>query len=993
MKSFQLCPVPTLSAGAVLHGFDVIRVEQIPDIGVTAYEMEHKITGAKVLHLHSNDTENLYAIGFRTPPFDSTGVPHILEHSVLAGSERYPLKDAFNELLKGTLQTFINAFTYPDKTLYPVASQIKADYYNLARVYTDLVLRPRLLKETFLQEGHHLEFVKPDDVESDLTVSGVVFNEMKGAYSSPDSLMYKIIQENLYPDTTYACDSGGNPDDIPSLTYEQFTAFHHRYYSPSNARIFLFGDIPTADHLAFLEEMLAGFARVEVDSQVLGQPRWRQPAAVRGYYPVGMNEELGKKTAVNIAWMMADNTDYEAATLLAIVSGLLVGNSASPLRKALIDSGLGEDLSPVTGIEPDLRQIAFAVGLRGTDAEAASAIESLIMGTLKKLAEEGFDRELIEGTLHQVEFHGKEIVRKTMPYGITLMSRAYHTWLYDSDPLVGLNFPQIIERVREQWKQNPALFQDIVRTWFLENPHRLLSVMEPSKTYQKEREDAFRKRMADLQSSLSREELETIRDRAASLVKYQSEPDTPEAAASLPRLKTADISREADYVPTEMKTIDGVSVLAHDIFTNGIAYLDFVFDVADVPEALQPFLPLLGKLMTNMGAAGFSYEDMAKRITLKTGGLSFSTSCGIAADGSGGWQKMIVSVKSLYRNLGDTVGIMTDVLTKADFSNEARMKDLLVEKKNRLHAAVVPSGHLFAKMVAGAGISTPAYRDEQWHGRTQLRFLTAMASSLGEEKENILEKIGSLYRTVIGRKRLIINMTADPEGMAGLSAALPNLLNALPEGGIGKAAYPSLSPVCVGISVPAEVSYVAEVMNAPTYKDRQAPYLLVLAKYLSNNFLYKRVRVQGGAYGGMSLYDPLSGLFSFLSYRDPRIAETLRVYDEAKTFLDGGTISAEEIEKAVIGTIGSLDRPMDPYGRGHIALIRHLAGLTDTFRRGLRKNILDATSRDILGAASCVLSPGVVTGRTARAVLASEENLLKANRELEDKLNIELLAD
>ena len=407
MKSFPSCPAPTLNAGAIHHGFEVIRVEEIPDIGVTAYEMEHKITGAKVLHLHSNDTENLYAIGFRTPPLDSTGVPHILEHSVLAGSERYPLKDAFNELLKGTLQTFINAFTYPDKTLYPIASQIKADFYNLARVYTDLVLRPRLLKETFLQEGHHLEFAKPEDINSDLTVSGVVFNEMKGAYSSPDSLMYKAIQENLYPDTTYACDSGGNPDDIPSLTYEQFAGFHHRYYSPSNARIFLFGDIPTMDHLVFLEEMLSGFPRVNVDSQVLDQPRWQQPASVRGYYPVGMNDGLEKKTAVNLAWMMADNTDYETATLLTIVSGLLIGNSASPLRKVLIDSGLGEDLSPVTGIEHDLRQIAFAVGLRGTEADKAPEIESLVMGTLKKLADEGFDRELIEGTLHQVEFHGK----------------------------------------------------------------------------------------------------------------------------------------------------------------------------------------------------------------------------------------------------------------------------------------------------------------------------------------------------------------------------------------------------------------------------------------------------------------------------------------------------------------------------------------------------------------------------------------------------------
>jgi len=993
MKSFPSCPHPTLTAGQVRHGFEVLRVETIPDICVTAYEMTHVATGAKILHLHSRDPENLYAIGFRTPPFDSTGVPHILEHSVLAGSERYPVKDAFNELLKGTLQTFINAFTYPDKTLYPVASQIKTDFYNLARVYTDLVLRPRLLRETFLQEGHHLEFSRPGDMGSDLTISGVVFNEMKGAYSSPDSLMYKAIQENLYPDTTYACDSGGDPDVIASLTYDNFVAFHRLYYSPSNARIFLFGDIPTEEHLAFLEEMMAGFQRVTVVSSIKDQPRWQKPLTVRSFYPVGTSESLERKTAVNLAWMMADNTDFEAAMLLSIVSGLLVGHSASPLRKALIDSGYGEDLSPVTGIEHDLKQIAFMVGLRGTDADQVPKIESLIMDTLAELAQKGFDQDLVEGTLHQVEFHGKEIVRKTMPYGITLMGRVFHTWLYDSDPLAGLNFPRIIERVRRQWRENPALFKDVIRKWFLDNPHRLLSIMEPSNTYQKEREDAFRKRMSDLKSSLAEKDLKDILTQAEVLVKYQSEPDSPEVAASLPRLKVADISRDTDLVPTEETTIDGVPVLMHDIFTNGIAYLDIVLDVADVPDSLQPYLPLLGKLCTNMGAAGLSYEDMAKRIALKTGGLNFKLSCGAVTDGSGIWQKMIFSVKMLYRNIEDAAGIVMDVLTKADFSNENRIKDLLAEKKNRLLAAVVPSGHLFAKMVAGAGLSVPAYRDEQWHGRTQLRLMTQLASSFEKEKADVLQKIGLLYRTIVKKNRMMINMTADSEGIALISEALKGLLGALPEGDRGSAAYPSLSPVHVGISVPAEVSYVAEVLRAPVYADRRAPYLLVLAKHLSNNYLYKRIRVQGGAYGGMSVYDPLSGTFSFLSYRDPHIVETLRIYDEVRTLPRPEIIGDDEVEKAVIGTIGALDRPLDPNGRGQVALIRHLAGLTDAFRRDLRGRILDASVRDIRDAAVEFLAAGTASKQSARAVLSSEENLLKANGELAEKLNLERLAD
>ncbi|MEQ8213048.1 MAG: insulinase family protein, partial [Smithellaceae bacterium] len=333
------CPPPTLRTGEILHGFKILRVETLPAVRITAYEIEHEKTGARVLHLHSADRENLYAIGFRTPPADSTGLPHILEHSVLAGSEKYPLKDVFKELMRSTLQTFINAFTYPDKTVYPVASQIKSDFFNLARVYTDLVLHPRLLKETFSQEGHHLEFTAPDDLTSQLTISGIVYNEMKGAYSSPDSLMYKAIQENLYPQSVYAFDSGGDPDVIPTLTYDEFCKFHRAYYSPSNARFFIYGDIPTAEHLAFLEEMLAGFERVEVNSAIISQERFARPRTVRSTYPVEKNESLARKSSVNLAWMLSENTDYENSLILEIISGLLVGNPASPLRKALIDSG------------------------------------------------------------------------------------------------------------------------------------------------------------------------------------------------------------------------------------------------------------------------------------------------------------------------------------------------------------------------------------------------------------------------------------------------------------------------------------------------------------------------------------------------------------------------------------------------------------------------------------------------------------------------------
>jgi hypothetical protein len=988
MSEEPLCPPPALAAGDERFGFVVRRVEQIPEIRVTAYEIAHARTGAKLLHLHCRDRENLFSIGFRTPPRDSTGVPHILEHAVLAGSEHYPLKDVFNELLRGTLQTFLNAFTYPDKTIYPVASQEKTDFFNLARVYADLVLRPRLLRETFLQEGHHREFTPAGD----LTISGIVYNEMKGAYSSPEALMYKALQENLYPGTPYAFDSGGDPETIPALTYDQFRAFHRAFYSPTNARFFLYGDIPTEEHLAFLAEILAGFDRVPVDSRIALQERWSEPRVVHGLYPIDRDEKTERKTTVNVAWMTAQNTDVETAMLLTIVADLLVGSAAAPLRKALIDSGLGEDLSPVTGLERDLKQIAFAVGLRGTNPDKAPAIEALILATLRRTAETGFELDLIEGTLHQVEFHGREMVRGSYPYGIVLMGRAYHTWLYDGDPLTDMNFPRTISEIRRKWEKDPSLFQGIVRRWFLDNPHRLLSIMEPSRTVQEERERATRKRLADLAASLTEDQRSEIQREAEKLKAFQRAPDPPEAVATLPRLQIADISREIETIPTERLQIGGVPAMRHDLFTNGIAYLDLAFDLADVPEELQPLLPLLGKLTVQMGAAGLTYEAMAKRIALHTGGLSFNLTAGLTADGRRSWQRMIFSVKALYRNVDEAARLLGDILTAGDLADAARMRELLFEKRNGLHAAVIPSGHLFAQMAAAAALSLPSRRTEQWHGRTQLRFLADLADRLAERQPELVEKLLRLRRIVFARGRLFLNLTADGEGLDRLAAPVAGLVAALPAGHPPEST-PDLPrrSVFVGIAIPAQVSYVARVLPAPPYEDPLAPSLFVLSRQLSNGTLYRRIRVQGGAYGGSCRYEPVNGLFAFLSYRDPHLVETLAVYREAMEEASGEAVPQEEMEKAVIGAIAALDRPLDPAGKGYTALIRELSGLTDESRRRFRGGVLDITPEGLQEAARHYFRPALDGGSGGIAVCAAEEHLRKANEVLAEKLIMEKL--
>ncbi|MDM7986476.1 MAG: insulinase family protein [Smithella sp.] len=993
MREQSNFPEPTLKAGEALHGFEVRRVQTFPAIRVTAYEIEHQKTGAKVLHLHSFDRENLYAIGFRTPPYDSTGLPHILEHSVLSGSEKYPLKDVFKELMRSSMQTFINAFTYPDKTIYPVASQIKTDFFNLARVYTDLVLHPLLLRETFLQEGHHLEFSTPDDLESDLMISGIVYNEMKGAYSSADSLMYKVLQENIYPDSVYAFDSGGNPDEIPSLTYEQFCEFHRQYYSPSNARFFIYGDIATTEHLSFLEEMLAGFDRVEINSSIKSQQRFTGPRVIRSTYPISKDESAGHKTMVNIAWMLSENTNHETSLMLEIISTLLVGSAASPLRKALIDSGLGEDLTPVSGIEADLKQLMFCVGLRNAQSADAQKIETLIFDTLGSIASDGYDAQLIEGVLHQVEFHGKEIVRGSYPYSIALMGGIFQTWLYDGDPLIGLDFPKTIAMVRRRWAEDPQIFQKLTRQWFLDNPHRVLSIMEPDAGFNEKQEKSYRKKMADLKASLSSEELAQINAKAGALKEFQSRPDAPEATATLPRLKIEDIPKTTETIPTQHSFLGEFPVLEHDLFTNGIAYVDLAFDLADIPEELQIYLPLLGKIVTGMGAAGLTYEEMAKRIALKMGGFGYNLAAGFTANGDESWQKMIFSFKSLYRNLPEAITIISDVISRGDLDHEARMRDLISERKNNLQSAIVPSGHLFARMAAGAALTLPAYRDEQWHGRAQLKFVQTTAANFSSLKNDFREKLEELRRLLFNKNKLVINLTAEEQGLKTAREHLPEFLNQLPSRSTTVKMNTPFNPASVsaGISIPTQVSYVAYVLTTPPYTDPASPLLMLSAKELSNNYLYKHIRVQGGAYGGMSSFDSSLGLFSFLSYRDPHIAETLRVFKDAQEFYATKEISEEEMEKAIISTIGMIDKPSDPSSRGYTAMMRSFAGVDDDMRQKFRNDLLSATPRKLKNALSDYFSR---THRSASiAVYSAPEKLDEANKQLEEKLLIESLVE
>ena len=982
MSADHGCPPPTLKERDELHGFRITRVCEVPEIRATAYEAVHLATGAKFLHLHCDDRENLFTITFRTPPPDSTGVAHILEHSVLAGSEKYPVRDAFTELGKGSLKTFMNAFTASDFTCYPLASQVPADFYNLATVYTDLVFRPRLRRSTFMQEGHRLEV----DEEGTLAISGIVYNEMKGAYSTAETVARRLSLQGLFPDTPNGFESGGHPRQIPDLTYEAFREFHRRYYSASNSRLFFYGNLPTAGHLEFLARVLQGLTRVEVDSTVPAQPRWSAPRTLTEAYPAGADDPLEKRSTVNIAWMTAPVQEAEQQLILMVLEEALIGNAAAPLRKALIDSGLGEDLSPSSGFDNWYKQAPFVVGLRGTDAAQAEAIEELTLSTLRTIARDGLPPDLIEGAFHQVEFKGLEITRKPLLFPLMLLFRCLGTWLHEEDPLAPLRFPSLIGGLRERWRAEPDLFRQGVQRWLVDNPHRLRAVVVPDRELAAQSEAELKAKLAARRAKMSAQEVEEIRRTAAALLEEQRAGEDPAALASLPVLRVEDIPPQIEIVPTVESRRQGAVCFEHDLFSNGVAYCDLAFDVSDVPEDLQMYLPLLGGAITGMGAAGMDYEAFATRKAMVTGEVSAELRARGRIDGKGTAQFLALRGRALLRNVPEMVAILRQILVSGDLTDRARLHDILAEQRNETRAAVAPSGHTFAARAACAGLTLAAYRDEIWHGVTQVGFASGLLRRFEDDAENIRASLEKLRAHLFRRGRVTVNLTGDHRCLQALRAPVDALLAALPEGGAPVApSAPRLARTTAGIAIPGEVCYVARIVPVPAQPDPRAPLLFILASHLGQGVLYRKIRVEGGAYGGYAVYQTTGQLW-MLSYRDPNLEKTLQVYDEAVAEFLREDLDAETVRKDILSAISVLDRPLDAATRGYVQLERQLIGLTDDLRRQFRDGLLAADGASLRAVAREALQPAMRDA--TQAVCAPRARIEAANAELGERFEM-----
>lgn len=966
-----------------IHGFELVNETQIDEINTLARRYRHVQTGAELLSLINDDENKVFGITFRTPPPDSTGIAHILEHSVLGGSKKYPLKEPFVQLIKGSLKTFLNAMTYPDRTVYPVASTNLQDFYNLVDVYLDAVFHPLITPHHLDQEGWHYEL---EEIDAPLKYKGVVFSEMKGAYSSPENLLYRTSQQALYPDTAYGLDSGGDPAVIPNLTYEQFKSFHTTYYHPSNALIYFYGDDDPTERLRLLDAVLSQFQAQPVDAFVAEQPRFPAPRRVIRPYGVDAASDQAPKDFVQINWLLPTAEDADLVMGLSLLSYALLGTQASPLRKRLIDSGLGEDVTG-GGLSTTLREMTFSAGLKGVAPGHDAEVEQLILDILADLAQTGIDPEMVEAAYNTFEFSLRENNTGSSPRGLSIMFRALRNWLYGRDPLAPLAFEGPLAAVRHSLDTDPHYLQSLIRTYLLENTHRVTVVLSPDPEYNAARAAEEQARLDAASAALDQASRGRIVANTLELKQRQEAQDTPELLALLPTLQLSDLDREIKTVPTAIQEVNGGTLLYHDLFTNGIVYLDLGFNLEGVDAELIPYARLFSQALTEMGTETEDFVKLAQRIGRTTGGIYASSmiSSRREVDEPAAW--LMVHGKSTAAQAPAMLDILRDILLTVKLDNRDRLRQIVLKNKARAEGGLTPGGHSVVDGRLRAAYSTASWVSEQWNGLDHLFFLRRLATDLDQDWEGVLAKLEAARAQIVNRQGMVVNVTLDADNWARFEPHLRELVGTLPAQETAPAVWvrPEL-PEGEGLSVPAQVNYVGKGANL---YDLGYPYdgsIHVISNHLRTSYLWDKVRVQGGAYGAFCRFSQQSGVWTFLSYRDPNLLETLQVYDQTADFLRKLELSDDDLTKSIIGAIGVLDAYQLPDAKGYSALVRYLVGETDAMRQATRDQVLSTTAADFRAFAE-VMDAVRDAGRTV--VLGAADALQQANAARGDFLKIQ----
>lgn len=928
-----------------LAEYEILDEHRVEDVQSDGFILRHKKSGARIAFLSNNDDNKVFYIGFRTPPEDETGVPHIIEHTTLCGSKKFPVKDPFIELAKGSLNTFLNAMTYPDKTVYPVASCNDQDFKNLMDVYLDAVFNPNITKyeEIFKQEGWHYELTDKDD---ELKINGVVYNEMKGAYSSPDEVLSSQIYRSLFPDNTYSKDSGGNPEYIPKLTYEAYLDFYHKYYHPSNSYIYLYGDMDVVERLEWLDkEYLSLYDYKKVNSEINKQPAFDEIKNVEAQYSITMDDTQENKTYLSYNRVVGDTLDEMLYQAFDVLDYALVSSPGAPVKQALIDAGIGDDV--YGSYDAGILQPVFSFVAKNANASQADEFESIIESTLKEVVKTGINKEALLAGINSSEFKFREADFGQFPKGLLFGLNCLDSWLFDDmKPFIHLECLGTFAKLRKA--VDTDYFEKLIQEYLLDNTHGSSVTVKPKRGLGNEREEALAKELSDYKASLSDEEIKKLIEDTEHLKKYQEEPSSDEDLRKLPMLTRADMKKNAmPFSNIEDELLD-VKVVRHDIESNGIDYISFLFDAGDFAQSELGYLGFFTNALGLVSTEKYSYTDLANATNIYTGGISTGTaSHPDIKDRNNFVFKFEVKLKVLEKNLDKALELMEQMLLTSDFTDTKRLGELVAQIKARLQANLSSSGHLVAAMRSMSSFSRYALYQDELKGVAFYRSICRIEKELSESPKSVSDKLAAIAKKLFARNRMLISFTGNNEAYGNAKPSLEKVIAGFNKmSAVGNQAEVHFNTAKEAFIDASQIQYVAKTGDFICEGYEYTGALRLLRIILSYDYLWINVRVKGGAYGCMNTF-LRSGESYFVSYRDPNLSDTLDVYDRIPEYIKSFSPDERDMTKYIIGTFSALDTPMNPEAKGSRSLSAYLEGITYEQIQKERNEILNAQPEDI----------------------------------------------
>lgn len=959
-----------------LAEYEILDEHRVEDVQSDGFILRHKKSGARIAILSNNDDNKVFYIGFRTPPEDETGVPHIIEHTTLCGSKKFPVKDPFIELAKGSLNTFLNAMTYPDKTVYPIASCNDQDFKNLMDVYLDAVFNPNITKyeEIFKQEGWHYELTGKDD---ELKINGVVYNEMKGAYSSPDEVLSSQIYRSLFPDNTYSKDSGGNPEYIPKLTYEAYLDFYHKYYHPSNSYIYLYGDMDVVERLEWLDkEYLSLYDYKKVNSEINKQPAFDEIKNVEAQYSITMDDSQENKTYLSYNRVVGDTLDEMLYQAFDVLDYALVSSPGAPVKQALIDAGIGDDV--YGSYDAGILQPIFSFVAKNANASQADEFESIIENTLKEVVKTGINKEALLAGINSSEFKFREADFGQFPKGLLFGLNCLDSWLFDDmKPFIHLECLGTFAKLRKA--VDTDYFEKLIQEYLLDNTHGSSVTVKPKRGLGNEREEALAKELSDYKASLSDEEIKKLIEDTEHLKKYQEEPSSDEDLRKLPMLTRADMKKNAmPFSNIEDELLD-VKVVRHDIESNGIDYISFLFDAGDFAQSELGYLGFFTNALGLVSTEKYSYTDLANATNIYTGGISTGTaSHPDIKDRNNFVFKLEVKLKVLEKNLDKALELMEQMLLSSDFTDTKRLGELVAQIKARLQANLSSSGHLVAAMRSMSSFSRYALYQDELKGIAFYRSICHIEKELSESPKSVSDKLAAIAKKLFARNRMLISFTGNNEAYGNAKPSLEKVIAGFDKmSAIGNQAEVHFNTAKEAFIDASQIQYVAKTGDFICDGYEYTGALRLLRIILSYDYLWINVRVKGGAYGCMNTF-LRSGESYFVSYRDPNLSDTLDVYDRIPEYIKSFSPDERDMTKYIIGTFSALDTPMNPEAKGSRSLSAYLEGITYEQIQQERNEILNAQPEDIRRLADLVEA---VLKKDSICVIGNE-NMIKESARL-----------